>query len=35
MNMSTKELRQKAYKAIETIPVDKLPRFLAIMEIKA
>ena len=30
--MSTEELREKAHKAIETLPDEQLPRFLAILE---
>ncbi|MEO5584843.1 MAG: hypothetical protein ABIQ75_05260 [Flavobacteriales bacterium] len=34
--MSTKELREKAHKAIDTVPEEQLPRFLVILdEIKA
>ena len=30
--MSTKELREKAHKAVDAIPEDKLQRFVSIME---
>ena len=30
--MSTKELRDKAHKAVDAIPEDKLQRFVSIME---
>lgn len=30
--MSTKELRNKAHKAVDAVPEDKLQRFVSIME---
>jgi hypothetical protein len=30
--MSTKELREKAHKAVDAVPDDKLQRFVSIME---